>query len=99
MTSPNISSPQNGRIKISDLVEEINQKISDPSTKTRVIRQMIFYEIRTFPRDDRPGAARCAGIIRTIIGYNVKMLATSTQIRVMASPGMQKKPIVSSVSP
>lgn len=81
-------------MKISVLIDLIDRKLADPGTKTRRFNSNTFYEILVFPLAELPTATRCAGIIRTIIGYNVRIQESSSTIRVMVAPGMQKKTLV-----
>jgi hypothetical protein len=81
-------------MKISELIGEIDRKIADPDTPTRRFSNTTFYHVRPYiPGEEEKEAYRCAGIIRTIIGYNVRVRTIDGQLWVLVAPGMQKNPL------
>jgi hypothetical protein len=85
-------------IKISTLIMEIDKKIADPATKTRRYSNATFYFIRKFTLTNPEAAYRCADIIRSIIGYNVRTRWIDGDLWVLVAHGMQKKALTSPVS-
>jgi hypothetical protein len=83
------------KLKISELMDAIEKVIADPSTRTLRKSNHTFYFLRQFEFNESYSAYRCCGIVRTILGYNARVIISGTKLWIIVAPGIQKNALKS----